>query len=132
MRNPFKRNPPTPVALKERVETLSKAIGHAMEGGDGVVIGVLFQDSHCGDLGGVNGDMDEVIARLSGTFIRAIEADDNVGKMLKAAMAKAIIATSSKVPRNIGAILGKFAQVMEDGCGDPTCSNCQATPAKPH
>jgi len=63
-----------PDALKQRTEALARHIGEAMEGGSGFVFGVLYDENHCADIGGINGVNKEVVARLRSSFTRMFNA----------------------------------------------------------
>ncbi len=76
-----------PDALKQRTEALARHIGEAMEGGSGFVFGVLYDENHCADIGGINGVNKEVVARLRSSFTRMFIQSPDIASIIKEALA---------------------------------------------
>lgn len=91
MLNSFSTCETPPESLKKRTETLAKHIEECMDSGDGFVFGVLFDEGHCADIGGINGGHDDMIARLSNTFERLFVQQPDVADIIKKAMTIAIM-----------------------------------------
>jgi len=58
---------------------------------NGFVFGVLYDENHCADIGGINGVNKEVVARLRSSFTRMFVQSPDITSIIKEALALALM-----------------------------------------